>query len=171
MGVVRNLLNLKTVISPTTNIAFLIDKAHFSFENIFLCKPFGLGAYYPPCRSEMGVYVIRSITALGWLFLFLAIFMINHFELFGLRQIFAPIQGKPTPAATFKISGFYKIVRHPIQTGILIGAWAAPVSTASHLVFAACISAYLFIVLDFEEKDLIKEFADTYLDYMQRLKE
>jgi hypothetical protein len=53
MGAVRDLLSLQTVMSPTTNISFLIDKAHFTFENIFLCKPFGVGAYYPPCESEM----------------------------------------------------------------------------------------------------------------------
>ncbi|WP_299082217.1 isoprenylcysteine carboxylmethyltransferase family protein [uncultured Paraglaciecola sp.] len=121
-------------------------------------------------ESDMGISLLRGIAFFGWGFLFLATFMINHFELFGLRQTFDPMQGKPVPDATFKMSGFYKIVRHPIQTGVLIGVWAVPLSTASHLVFAAGISAYIFVGLYFEEKDLIKEFGDTYLDYMQRVK-
>lgn len=67
-------------------------------------------------------------------------FMINHFELFTLRQPFDPTQDKSAPAATFKMPGFYKIVRHPVQTAILILVWAVPMSTASHLVFAVGIS-------------------------------
>jgi protein-S-isoprenylcysteine O-methyltransferase Ste14 len=121
-------------------------------------------------ESEMGEYVIRGIAVFGWLFLFIATFMINHFELFGLRQTFDPLQGKSAPTATFKMSGFYKIVRHPIQTGVLIGVWAVPVSTASHLVFATGISVYIFIGLYFEEKDLVQEFGETYMDYMKRVK-
>jgi protein-S-isoprenylcysteine O-methyltransferase Ste14 len=134
----------------------------------YLWIPFGSVIWQ--VESEMGVYVIRGIAVFGWGFLFLATFMINHFELFGLRQTFDPMQGKSASAATFKTSGFYKIVRHPIQTGVLIGVWAVPISTSSHLVFAAGISAYIFIGLYFEEKDLIKEFGVTYLDYMQRVK-
>ena len=134
----------------------------------FLWIPFGTVIWQ--VESEMGVYVIRGIAAFGWGFLFLATCMINHFELLGLRQTFDPMQGKTAPAATFKMSGFYKIVRHPIQTGVLIGVWAVPISTSSHLIFAAGISAYIFIGLYFEEKDLIKEFGDTYLNYMQRVK-
>ena len=121
-------------------------------------------------ESEIGVYIIRGIAVFGWVFLFLATFMINHFELFGLRQTLDPLQGKSTPAATFKVSGFYKIVRHPIQTGVLIGIWAVPVSTVSHIVFASGITVYIFVGLYFEEKDLIQEFGESYLDYMQRVK-
>ncbi len=121
-------------------------------------------------ESEIGVYIIRGIAVFGWVFLFLATFMINHFELFGLRQTLDPLQGKSAPAATFKVSGFYKIVRHPIQTGVLIGIWAVPVSTVSHIVFASGITVYIFVGLYFEEKDLIQEFGESYLDYMQRVK-
>ena len=134
----------------------------------YLWIPFGSVIWQ--VESEMGVYLIRGIAIFGWVFLFLATFMINHFELFGLRQTFDPMQGKSAPAPKFKTTGFYKIVRHPIQTGILIGVWALPVSTASHVAFTAGISAYMFIGLYFEEQDLIKEFGDTYLDYMQRVK-
>jgi protein-S-isoprenylcysteine O-methyltransferase Ste14 len=85
----------------------------------YLWIPFGSVIWQ--VESEMGAYVIRGIAVFGWLFLFVATFMINRFELFGLRQTFDPLQGKSAPTATFKMSGFYKIVRHPIQTGVLIG--------------------------------------------------
>lgn len=134
----------------------------------YLWIPFGTVVWQ--VESEINVYFIRGIAVFGWVFLFLATFMINHFELFGLRQTFDPMQGKLTPVATFKKSGFYKIVRHPIQTGILIGVWAVPMSTTSHLVFATGISSYIFIGLYFEEKDLILEFGKTYQDYMQQVK-
>ena len=134
----------------------------------YLWIPFGSVIWQ--VESEMGVYLIRGIAIFGWVFLFLATFMINHFELFGLRQTFDPMQGKSAPAPKFKTTGFYKIVRHPIQTGILIGIWAVPISTASHLVFAAGMSIYVFIGLHFEEKDLIQEFGETYQNYMKRVK-
>ena len=160
---------LTRLIDPSIERSTYILATAFAISGMcYLWIPFG--AVIWQIESEIGVYVIRAIAAFGWLFLFFATFMINHFELFGLRQTFDPMQGKSAPAATFKMSGFYKIVRHPIQTGVLIGVWAVPVSTASHLVFAAGISAYIFIGLYFEEKDLIQEFGETYLDYMQRVK-
>jgi protein-S-isoprenylcysteine O-methyltransferase Ste14 len=121
-------------------------------------------------ESEIGLYFVCGVAIFGWVFLFLATFMINHFELFGLRQTYDPMQGKSVSRATFKMSGFYKIVRHPIQTGVLIGVWAVPISTASHIAFAAGISAYIFVGLYFEEKNLIQEFGETYRDYMKRVK-
>lgn len=134
----------------------------------YLWTPFGSVIWQ--VESDIGVYLIRGVAVFAWGFLFLATFMINHFELFGLRQTFDPMQGKAAADGTFKILGFYKIVRHPIQTGVLIGVWAVPISTTSHLVFAAGISVYIFIGLHFEEKDLIKEFGETYLDYMHKVK-
>lgn len=85
----------------------------------YLWIPFGSVMWQ--VESEIGVYMIHGVAVFGWLFLFLATFMINHFELFGLRQTFESLRGKSTPTSTFKIAGFYKIVRLPIQSGILIG--------------------------------------------------
>ena len=102
--------------------------------------------------------------------LFQATFLLNHFELFGLSQTFNPMQGKAEPVKHFRTLSLYKIVRHPIQTGVLIGMWAVPVSTMSHLFFAASMTLYIFVGLYFEEKDLIREFGSTYRDYMVRVK-
>ena len=80
------------------------------------------------------------------------------------------MQGKAEPVKHFRTPSLYKIVRHPIQTGVLIGMWAVPVSTMSHLFFAASMTLYIFVGLYFEEKDLIREFGSTYRDYMVRVK-
>tara|TARA_R110001592_G_scaffold58801_2_gene177994 strand:+ start:707 stop:1444 length:738 start_codon:yes stop_codon:yes gene_type:complete len=121
-------------------------------------------------ESEALVILIRSIALFGWGFLLLATFLLNHFELFGLSQTFNPIIGKKPPEKCFKTPGLYKFVRHPIQTGVLIGMWAVPVSTLSHLLFAGGMTLYIFIGLYFEEKDLQREFGETYKDYMARVK-
>jgi protein-S-isoprenylcysteine O-methyltransferase Ste14 len=134
----------------------------------YLWTPFGSVIWQ--VESEIGLYFVRGVAVFGWGILFLATFMINHSELLGLRQTYDPMQGQSVSSATFKMSGFYKIVRHPIQTGMLIGVWAVPISTASHLVFATGISTYIFVGLYFEEKDLVKEFGETYLAYIKRVK-
>ncbi len=114
--------------------------------------------------------LIRSIALFGWGLLLIATFLLNHFELFGLSQTFNPMIGKQAPEKQFKTPGLYKFVRHPIQTGVLIGMWAVPASTVSHLMFAGGMTLYIFIGLYFEEKDLQREFGDTYKDYMVRVK-
>jgi methanethiol S-methyltransferase len=121
-------------------------------------------------ESEPMIILIRSIALFGWSFLLVATFLLNHFELFGLSQTFNPLLGKASPEKSFKTPGFYKFVRHPIQTGVLIGMWAVPVSTLSHLCFAGGMTLYIFIGLYFEERDLQREFGKTYLDYMARVK-
>jgi protein-S-isoprenylcysteine O-methyltransferase Ste14 len=134
----------------------------------WLWVPFGPVVWQ--VESEGMIILIRSIALFGWGFLLLATFMLNHFELFGLSQTFKPMLGKKPSEKCFKTPGFYKFVRHPIQTGVLIGMWAVPVSTLSHLFFAGGMTLYIFIGLYFEEKDLQREFGDTYKDYMARVK-
>lgn len=121
-------------------------------------------------ESEIMVALIRILALFGWGFLLLATFMLNHFELFGLSQTFNPLRGKASPEKHFKTPGFYKFVRHPIQTGVLIGMWSVPVSTVSHLFFAGGMTLYIFVGLYFEEKDLLRDFGATYKDYMRRVK-
>jgi protein-S-isoprenylcysteine O-methyltransferase Ste14 len=121
-------------------------------------------------ESPMGIILIRSFALFGWGFLLLATFLLNHFELFGLSQTYNPMQGKAQPVKHFRTPGLYKIVRHPIQTGVLIGMWSVPVSSMSHLFFAASMTLYIFVGLYFEEKDLVREFGSTYRDYMLRVK-
>jgi len=105
----------------------------------------------------------------GWVFSVVATFIINHFELFGLQQVYLHLRNKPTPELDFTEKLFYRFVRHPIQLGVLIGLWITPVMTYGHLLLSVLFSLYIFIGLYYEEKDLVAELGDTYSDYKRRV--
>ena len=105
----------------------------------------------------------------GWVLVFISTFMINHFELFGLHQVASNLAGKPMPPMKFKAPMLYKVVRHPIYLGFIIFVWATPVMTAGHLLFAAVVTAYIFVGIALEEHDLIAVFGDEYRRYRQRV--
>ena len=112
-----------------------------------------------------------AITAIyygGWLFTVVATFMLNHFHLFGLQQSFRP--GDPDAGSKeFRTPGLYALVRHPIQTGVVIAMLATPDMTTGRCVLAAGMLVYVAVGLFFEERDLIAEFGDTYREYKRRV--
>lgn len=99
----------------------------------------------------------------------LSTFLIDHFELFGLRQIWMQLRGKEMPAATFRTPFLYRLVRHPMQLGVMILVFATPVMTVGHLIFASAMTAYIFVGLYFEERALMREFGAEYAAYKQRV--
>ncbi len=105
----------------------------------------------------------------GWLFSVVATFVINHFELFGLQQVYLHLLDKPTPTQDFTQKLFYKFIRHPIQLGVLLGLWITPVMNYGHLMLSVLMSIYIFIGLYFEEKDLVEELGEEYVAYKQRV--
>lgn len=116
------------------------------------------------------ILVIQAIFWLGWLIVFLSTFMINHFHLFGLDQVFNNFRNQKPTGLKFKESFFYKFVRHPIMTGFIIAFWAAPTMTYGHLLFAAVTTVYILIAVKYlEEKDLEKEIGEPYKDYQKRV--
>ncbi len=119
--------------------------------------------------NETARMVIWGIFWFGWAFLFLATLMLNHFELFGLQQAWHRMTGRTAAPMTMRTPGFYKFVRHPIQTGVFIAIWATPDMTYSHLLFAVCYTAYIWIGLHYEEKDLVAEFGDQYREYRRNV--
>lgn len=116
-----------------------------------------------------GVAVLQGLFFLGWAILFAATFMVDHFDLFGLRQVALYAAGRPYTPPEFKTVGLYRYVRHPIMLGFIIAFWAAPVMTVGHLLFSAATTAYIFIGVAFEEHDLRAHFGATYEAYRRQV--
>jgi protein-S-isoprenylcysteine O-methyltransferase Ste14 len=120
-------------------------------------------------ESPLARVVLWTVFAIGWAVLLISTFLINHFELFGLRQVFARLRGRQIPAPEFRTPLFYRHVRHPIYLGFVLGFWATPHMSAGHLLFAIAATAYILIGIWFEERDLIAQFGDRYRLYREQV--
>lgn len=111
--------------------------------------------------------VLDGIFWLGWVVLVASTFLLSHFELFGLSQVFARLLGKRVPDAKFRAPLLYRHVRHPIYLGVLLAVWATPSMSLGHLLFAAVLTGYILAGIQLEERDLIQQFGDQYRRYRQ----
>lgn len=112
---------------------------------------------------------VTALSFLGWMIVLTATFIINHFELFGLHQVANNLVGRSMPAPHFRAPLYYRFVRHPIYLGFIIAFWAAPTMTVGHLLFAAATTAYIFVGILLEERDLVGVFGDDYRRYRQQV--
>lgn len=113
--------------------------------------------------------VLWALFAAGWAVVLVSTFLINHFELFGLHQLWRYVRGQPEPTPGFREPLFYRWVRHPLYSGFLIAFWATPLMTAGHLLLAAGMAAYILIAIRYEERDLVTAIGQPYADYRKRV--
>jgi protein-S-isoprenylcysteine O-methyltransferase Ste14 len=112
--------------------------------------------------------VLYAVFGTGWLLVLTTTFQINHFDLFGLRHVWLHFRGRPYTLLRFKMPALYRVVRHPLYVGLLLAFWATPRMTATHLVFAAVLTAYILSAIQWEERDLAVAHPE-YNDYRRRV--
>ena len=124
-----------------------------------------LGGVIWSVESDLLGGLLIGISLTGWLIVLLSTFMINHFDLFGLRQAWLCFRGEDYTHVTFRMPLFYRYVRHPLYLGFLIAFWSAPTMTATHLLFAVLTTAYILMAIRLEERDLLAAHGDSYRKY------
>jgi len=128
-----------------------------------------LGGMVWSVEDSTGRLILRSMFAFGWALVLLSTFLINHFDLFGLRQVWLYLLNRPYTALPFGTPGPYRVVRHPLYVGWLFAFWMTPTMTLSHLLFSVATSAYILLAIQFEERDLIHYHGTAYQEYRRQV--
>ena len=124
-----------------------------------------LGGVVWSIQHPAGRTILHLLFAFGWTLVLVSTFLINHFDLFGLRQVWLYLRGRPYTALQFGTPGPYRLVRHPLYVGWLFAFWSTPTMTAAHLLFSIATTAYILLAIQFEERDLAREHGESYETY------
>lgn len=141
-----------------------------------LCLLLLVVAWRPICTTVLwdfsgssGSAILVALSICGWLIVSSSTFMLDHFELFGLRQVWDAFRQNDARPSHFSTPAFYKVVRHPIYLGFIVAFWATPAMTVGHLVFALGMTAYILFAVRLEERDLVQMFGEAYRQYQRRV--
>jgi methanethiol S-methyltransferase len=124
-----------------------------------------LGGVVWSVENPLGRIILRVLFAFGWGLVLFSTFLINHFDLFGLRQVWLYLRGRPYTTLRFGTPGPYRLVRHPLYVGWLFAFWSTPTMTLAHLLFSIATTAYILLAIQFEERDLAREHGEAYESY------
>ena len=116
-------------------------------------------------QNPTGRIVLQGLFWMGWGGVLFSTYLVDHFSLFGLKQVYLYLKGLPDKATPFKTPALYKVVRHPLYLGFIIAFWSTPRMTLGHLFFAAVCTAYIVVAIQFEERDLMEFYGDSYRKY------
>ena len=119
--------------------------------------------------NPLAVYLLWGLFGLGWLIVLLSTFLLSHFELFGLHQVWSHARGTSLPEPQFRQPLFYKWVRHPLYAGFFLAFWATPQMSVGHLLLALGMSVYMLIAIRYEERDMVGLFGDDYVEYREKV--
>lgn len=157
----------KFVPEPAERSTYVLFSSVAMLLMFWLWQP--IGGVVWSVEDSVARAVIFGFYALGLLIVLLSTFMINHFDLFGLRQVYLYLMGRPYTHLEFKTPFFYRYVRHPLYVGWLLTFWAAPTMTLAHLFFAIMTTAYILVAIRFEEADLVAVHGDKYKQYREQV--
>ena len=157
----------KIIPEPAERSTYVLLSSVCLILMVLLWQP--MGGFIWRVEEPVTKTILTVLFVTGWLIVLLSTFMINHFDLFGLRQVWLYFRGKEYEPLRFRVPFFYKYVRHPLYLGWLIAFWATPVMSAAHILFAILTTGYILTAIKFEEKDLTTHFGNKYTEYKKKV--
>ena len=157
----------RVVPKPIERSTYVLASSACLFVLFVLWRP--IPAVMWNVQAPVARVAVLALSAFGWLFALFSTLLLNHFELFGLRQVFLAARRRDLPAQQFRAPWFYQWVRHPLYLGFIIAFWATPTMTVGHLVFALGMLGYILMAIQLEERDLVREYGAQYRAYRDQV--